>query len=293
MPDLAWSSQNTVAVIEAAAWPVVVLVLASIALMTNVVEKGVMRLRSGGLKSVKAFGVEVELSAEVAEKNAETFETVVERYVQLVDTRLISLMRRDRLLNVWESLVRDGIIQTFNGTAPEHLRCTLYVPDPLLDNVLYQLVDYYPKGGGRGRRLSWRFGAVGRAWRLEQDDVWPGVETDPEALIEKWGMSRSEADTAGRGRTAFGCILLRRNEANQDLDQGEIVALLYMDSDTSGLFGQGKDDQPWLQRAEAIKIKARELGLAPLIDALLREIRTVTPALSLSRESSGTRNAIP
>jgi hypothetical protein len=202
-------------------------------------------------------------------------------------------MARERLETLWDQLVREGVYPRFDPM-PKDLRCTIYVPDPLFgERVLYQLVDYYPKGGGRGRRLSWRFGAVGRAWRLETDDVWPGVEQDVDVLVDAWGMSRAEAHTAGAGRTAFGCVLLRRVRDGEDLPTGELLALLYMDSSTPNAFGGDAKDPAWLERAEAIKRRASELGIAEGIHIVLREMRDITPELALSPDSAGTRNAVP
>ena len=47
-------------------------------------------------------------------------------------------------------------------------RATVHIPDVLFSDTLYQLLDYWPKGKGGGRRFSARFGILGLAWRLEE-----------------------------------------------------------------------------------------------------------------------------
>src|SRR6266446_3241697 len=79
------------------------------------------------------------------------------------------------------------------------LRFTLHVPDVLLTHSVRQLVNYVGSDRGRaGRLFSTRRGIVGLAWRLEQSRYETRVYTEDE-LVEKWGMTRSEAqDTTGQ-----------------------------------------------------------------------------------------------
>jgi hypothetical protein len=271
-----------------------VLAIVTLALLLDGPTRLMTWLRVGGVRSVTAFGVEVSLSQEAAEQNEQSFEETLDRYRVLIDQRIEHLLNQQRAKPLWERLVREGIIPTFSAGLPEDFRCTLYVPDPLLgERVLYQLVDYYPKGGGRGRRLSWRFGAVGRAWRLEQDDVWPGVETEATQLVEIWGMSFAEADTAGRGRAAIGCVLLRRPAPAAQPGKGPIVGLLYMDSSTPAAFGESVLDTGWLTRVESIQVSVDSLDFAAVVDDVIREVRGVTPTLKISLDSGGSTNAVP
>lgn len=289
-----WMPQDTVGLVRAAAWPFAAMVMTAVAAWSKLPARLLNALRGGGVRSLEAFGVKVELSSEEARHAQGSFEDVLARYRELVDRRFRRLMSRERLDPLWEQLVREGVYRTFEGPVPDDLRCTLYVPDPLFgERVLYQLVDYYPKGGGRGRRLSWRFGAVGRAWRLEVDDVWRGVRTDVDDLVNEWGMSRAEADTAGRGRTAFGCVLLHRQVGPTGVSSGELVALLYMDSQKHGAFGLEREDPVWQARAAAIRQLSEQLGFAERVYSILHEVREVTPELALSPDSGGTRNAVP
>ncbi|HVT64524.1 MAG TPA: hypothetical protein VHD81_05180 [Mycobacteriales bacterium] len=288
----AWDSTNTVGLAHAIAWPVVVLILIATGLWLEAPKRLLVWLRAGGVRSVAAFGVEVTLSEETAEKDTHSFELVLDRYRTLIDERFERLMGRERATALWERVIREGVLPTFVGGVPEGFRCALYVPDPLLgDRVLYQLADYYPTGGGRGRRLSWRFGAVGLAWRLEQDDVWPGVATEASELVKRWGMSYTEADTAGRGRRAIGCVLLRGVGATES--GGPIVGLLYMDSTEESAFGESADDPAWKVRAAAIQEKTRELNFVAVLDRVMQDIRVVTPELKISLESGSVHNAIP
>jgi hypothetical protein len=90
-------------------------------------------------------------------------------------------------------------------------RVTIHMPDTLQPETLYQLIEYYPSGPfpeTRGRRKSIRFGAIGKAWRLQRSEYSPTVSTQREKLIEDWGMTGEEADQAGRGRQTFLAIII-------------------------------------------------------------------------------------
>ncbi|APG06860.1 hypothetical protein BKD09_00835 [Bradyrhizobium japonicum] len=112
-------------------------------------------------------------------------------------------------------------------------RVTIHMPDTLQPEVLYQLIEYFPvasQSDARGRRKSIRFGAIGKAWRLQRSDYSPIVSTDREALIEDWGMTRAEAEQAGRGRQTFLAVIIR--------DSARIpLAIFYMDAMPPQLLG--------------------------------------------------------
>ena len=116
---------------------------------------------------------------------------------------------------------------------PYLFRVTLHMPDTLQPEALYQLIDYYPQGPfakTRGRRLSIRFGAIGKAWRQQRSEYSAIVSTDREILIRDWGMTASEAEKAGRDRQTFLAVII--------VDASKIpLAIFYMDAKPAHLLG--------------------------------------------------------
>jgi hypothetical protein len=137
-------------------------------------------------------------------------------------------------------------------------RVTLHMPDTLQPEMLYQLIDYFPHGpfpATRGRRKSIRFGAIGKAWRLQLSDYSPTVPTNRSDLIKDWGMTAKEADLAGHGRQTFLSVILT--------DSSKIpLAVFYMDAIPPNFLGN-RDSQ-------AISdIILKECGISKLTGALV------------------------
>jgi len=140
-----------------------------------------------------------------------------------------------RRLSVWdkfESVIHKGLATLIDPALLEAdaeqppYRVTLHMEDTLEPETLYQLIEYFPSGPfpkSRGRRKSIRFGAIGKAWRLQKSDYSPTVSTQPSELIKDWGMTGEEADAAGRGRKTFLSVIIR--------DESQIPAgIFYMDA---------------------------------------------------------------
>jgi hypothetical protein len=106
----------------------------------------------GRLRSWKGFGQELGLTEEAARAVThnvqETFESYRKQTIREYDRVALLYGVRERL----EQLVNVDL-PTFIGPLAEvpNFRCTLHVPDALFNDSLYQLLDYYPRGGGRGR----------------------------------------------------------------------------------------------------------------------------------------------
>ncbi len=90
------------------------------------------------------------------------------------------------------------------------LKCAVHIPDIVLGDYFYQLTDYYPSGNGSGRRFSTRYGAIGKTWRIERNDCWNPQQTEAttEELIDKWGMTKHEAEVAKSKGLAITILLL-------------------------------------------------------------------------------------
>jgi hypothetical protein len=278
-PKPGWEPSDTVALVAKISWPLAILLLAILLLLILRVDwvRAWIAPWMRNVKSVSGFGLKIELDERAARVSQATFDEVMDRYRRLVDDAISTQLRREQFDEVWQGFIASHLRPLVKGKF-EDVRFTIYVPDLLFEGALYQLVDYSPKGGGRGRRLSIRFGAVGRAWRLQKDsDMWQGNETAGDTLLEQWGMTRTEMTQSGNGKTAFGCILLK----NATAPGKPRVALIYMDSQETNAFGQ---DRPAFESAALSVIKAAEtIDLAQLIEErLLQPIRGLTPALSIA-----------
>lgn len=113
----------------------------------------------------------------------------------------------------------------------ENFRCTVHIADPVHEGHLYQLLDYYPEGGGAFRSYSDRYGIIGKVWRSEQSQIVGNLlpnlpaETPREQMIaiitRDWGMTKREADRALK-KPSYVCLLLEH--------ENDKLGVLYMDS---------------------------------------------------------------
>jgi hypothetical protein len=242
--------------LRAVAWPLVAL----IALLVATSNRG-RRLIRPILRRVRKVagpgGWAIELSEEAAAITKRDVQGALNEYASALNAELSRLAHaervRDRMIAAVEELL---------DTQPADLRATVHIQDALYVSALYQLVDYWPRGRGSGRRFSARFGILGRAWRLEQSQHNGDIEVSE--LIERWGMTQEEAADAARGRKSFVCILLRHEQTR--------VGVLYMDAPRAGAFSDGIE-----RVAESPAVSA----LAASVDRVWKEIAKRGPGLEL------------
>ena len=110
--------------------------------------------------SIKVLGAELVFSREAKASADEVLENYRKQIKSECDRRAEVLRLWDKLQNVVEAHLLGKVLDK-----EKDFRSTIYVPDVLFQDTLYQLLDYYPEGGGRGRRKSLRFGIIGLAWR--------------------------------------------------------------------------------------------------------------------------------
>jgi hypothetical protein len=156
-----------------------------------------------------------------------------------------------------KKLSTDFIMSALSKDGKKTFRSTIYVPDLVFEEARYQLLDYYPKGKGKGRIIPRRYGLVGRAFRAEGSLTQNAVPGDVQQLVIDWGMTRDEAARKNT-RHSFSCVLLKEAEI--------VIAGIYVDSEAAGAF-------PDIAAFEsAIEAGARELGLLESLGALSAEI---------------------
>jgi len=266
---VAWLS-FFVDLVRALAWPVVILILISALVMGAKFRRRMAEfLRI--FKSIKLWEAEFVISEagakEVAMDLKEAFADYRRQVIWEYDRQLGVNLLKEKLERVVEDHVKPYLIDS--GDKLE-FRCTIHIPDILFAETLYQLLDYYPKGGGRGRIWSTRFGIIGRVWRLGKSETLGNVPTREGALIGEWGMTREEASAAALGRRFFSCVVLRDEE---DIALG----IFYLDAAKENAFGTG--DPQRLQ--DMILQGCKQCGLIKSLSDLSRELRKRGPLINI------------
>jgi hypothetical protein len=214
-----------------APWPALILILLAFRSVRSGIGSFVSALAElpRTVTAFKMAGMKINLDPSRA-KELLTFSSEVVRndFERVIDNEI----RRAKVWDKFETVIQKGLLPLIDpalnppGAEPSPYRVTLHMQDSLEAEMLYQLIEYYPAGPfpkSRGRRKSIRFGAIGKAWRLQASDYSPTVSTHPAELIKDWGMTAEEADAAGRGRKTFLSVVI--------VDESNIaVAIFYMDA---------------------------------------------------------------
>lgn len=260
------------------AWPIVVLLILSALVVSTRAQRALSTL-TGRLRRVSAFSIELELTEEVATEVKEVTEASFREFRRKVTAEYDRQVAVFSLVERFQRLVREHIAPMISrGDRRLSYRATIHVPDVLFTQTLYQLLDYYPRGGGRGRTFPIRFGIVGRAWRLSTPHIDSSVSTEPADLVREWGMTFQEATGAGEGRRSFAAIPV----LSQD---GVRVGVVYLDSREEGLFGHangdGDDDEPAGRLIDEMNRGVRDTGLDTALDRMTTELRKRGPAIAI------------
>lgn len=138
--------------------------------------------------------------------------------------------------------------QLIGERCPPDFRLTLYVPDFIFSDRLYQFTDYYDQFGNRlpdsrvGRTFSIRYGIIGRVWRsgvseiegqlISQSDRDQLGESASDEELERfiarrWGLSLDEAIHVKK-YNSYGALKLSR--------AGKSVGLVFFDSKIANAF---------------------------------------------------------
>jgi hypothetical protein len=239
-------------------------------------------------RSLKIFGAEFVLSHEAivdAEQGIVIYRKQVKRHFDM-------LVDNDDVRGKLACVIKR--VQTEIAPLkqlPGDVRWTIHVADVLFADTLYQLVDYYPRGGGRARVFSFRFGVIGLCWRKKERVVRAKVPkgNDPngrEQLLETWGMSEEQASASGSGRQSFFAVPLR-DKSNTP------VGIFYMDSKEEDAFGADEDGHTAeavkaakiVQALESATIKAcREEGLTTSLSKINDDFKDKRPAIRIHEQ---------
>lgn len=280
--------------LAAIAWPIVTLALAIMLIASGAIAKLIPLIRS-----VKAAGVEVEFNRADA-KRAKT--TIVATYREFNRAAREAYARAVRVYSIRENLrtsvdaIRDELQRAGHWPSQDY-RATIHVPDVVIAEFLYQLVDYLPSGVGSGRRFSVRRGIIGRCWRLgcslgagdalaptklDPTETVRGHSSDDIALVQQWGMTWDEAETWRKDkRHSFLCILLR--DSRSPKAPHPPVGILYIDSVAKDAFGPDDEARKAAEQFESDPA-IHNLGakVAEALDALREEGGTFLDLTSIS-----------
>jgi hypothetical protein len=211
--------------------------------------------------AINVAGLKINLDPHKArEVLAISSEVVFTDFERVIDHQIEMLKVWDKFEAVIDKALKPMIDQSLlSPHDPYTYRVTLHMPDTLEVESLYQLIEYFPPGPfpkSRGRRKSIRFGAIGKAWRLQRSEYSPTVPTEREKLIADWGMTAKEADVAGHGRQTFLAVII--------VDNARVpLGIFYMDATPPKLLG----DRSSKEIADAI---LKECAVAKLTDALVK-----------------------
>jgi hypothetical protein len=258
-----------VGALQALAWPLVI-ALAVVAIGLSPTARAFLARLASKVTNIQVGGVTIALSPEGATQAHETITDTFSRYRQAINARFDALARRYDVERLLENVVQTSVLQHLTDQAKRSYRVTLHVPDVLFDDALYQLIDYYPSGSGRGRAFSTRVGIIGRAWRRNLSQVEPNVSTNSADLIDEWAMTHREAADLGKGRQSFLCALLRN--ASQIP-----IAILYIDAMSPEAFDP--DLTP-----EVLEQAASNAGLTGQLEVLCRDMRAIGPVVPIYTE---------
>ena len=254
------------------AWPVGLL----LALILTLTIDRMRRFFGAGFKmvrSIKAGGVEMEISVEAADAVRKELrrsfgELIADARVEY--ERMADVQNLDRLL---ASVVEDEIIGKVSGLSRSDIRATLHVRDIIFKEFLYQLVDYYPKGGGAHRRFSQRYGIIGRSWRSGKShgtgNAFGNAESE-EALVEQWGMTQSETHGVLQNKHSCLSVVLRAG--------GTESGILYLDSSKENAFGKDAAAQTF---ARSLETQRSVVALAEAVERAMTPLRAAGPNLDL------------
>jgi hypothetical protein len=218
-------------------WPILVLIVLFLSPVRSALNSFVTGFAAlpRAVTAINVAGLKINLDPSKAKELLTiSGEVVFANFNRVVDREV----ERLKIWKMFETVIDQALKPLIDNSLltqddPYQYRVTLHMPDTVQNESLYQLIEYYPRGPfpeTRGRRKSIRFGAIGKAWRLQRSDYSPTVSTEREKLIADWGMTGSEADQAGRGRQTFLAVIITDSSQKP-------LAIFYMDATKPALLG--------------------------------------------------------
>jgi hypothetical protein len=252
-------------------WPLVGLVaLAALAFSPNV-RFALWRL-TRLFRRVKVIGAEFVFDEQASKEAEEAFDLYGQQAQRELDKRVDVYGVRKKLEAVFEEMIHPALAGQPGGE-PGDIRCTVYMPDVVFTEATYQLLDYYPRGSGRGRRFSTGFGIVGRVFRSGQSESQGDVPTSVQELVRQWGMTTEQASAQRHGwdRQSFLCVVLKD-------DKKSMVGLLYCDTKKVNAWGSPAEAYKLI---EDVGLACKEHGLTDVLSKIFAEVQVRGPRIAI------------
>ena len=210
--------------------------------------------------SVKVFGQ--ELTFKNADPVTRSAEDTFRGYRDDTRDKYNALVEKYRIDDLHRALIARHLA---GASKAERFRSTIHVADILFAESYYQLLPYWPLGGGAARSWSVRYGLVGKTWRHGTSTGEGDLTMSEAQLIDEWGMTREEARIAMSKASArsFIAVVLRDG-------MGRAVGILYADALTPHAFGATEAE--WMTLANTIEKDSTALiaALASMVADLPR-----------------------
>jgi hypothetical protein len=279
-------------------WPVVVIAaLAYLAASPRSSARLAAFLRGfGPFKSIKLFNFEVELSPDSrrkVENAAAEIRDILTTYRLKLNGEVTPIALHEDLRVGVGDFIRTVVspLLLSNEEPDETFRFTFHIRDPIFDDYLLQLMNYYPNGGGAGRIFSARRGIIGKVWRsrtpLIEGRLLDGEDrklrrAEQVRIIElDWGMTNEEARKSIE-RPSYVAIPI--------LSGAKRLGILYMDSARENQFGpslsgrdsvvRGAEDDRVVKLGEGLI----RLRLIETIEEISKRLGKLSPTISLTGE---------
>jgi hypothetical protein len=255
-------------------WPGVALLLGALALFAPRIRSSAAWLARRASR-VKVGEVELEFTPEAAKELGQNTDEAFKLFRERADREFRRQIAALDIRPLLEATLRHSSAHTSGGALipdVQESRCTLYVKDILFEDRLYQLIEYYPWDGklSAGRTFSTRFGIVGRAWRTEKHMGEGNAQTDHDALMRDWGMTREEASRLTRQRRSYICAILKAPaEGGSEFTDGLPLGLFFADSPVENAFGSASEAT---KLGEGVAHAALETGLRTKLKVLRDEL---------------------
>jgi hypothetical protein len=219
-------------------WPFVVLVCVFIFVSSSSAMSAVFGLMRS-FQRISILGAEIVVSDESKKQikaAAEDLNKLIKGYREDVDQRIKFQVRQFDLEQRLGRIITELKPHLRDRKLPANFRCTMHLIDSVVAGNLYQLLDYYPSGGGAGRRFSERYGIIGKVWRSGDPmclgDIGNSVageddEAEIKEIIKDWGMTHAEAAKAME-KKSVACAAISF--------EGRRLGVIYMDSSTPEAF---------------------------------------------------------
>lgn len=216
-------------------WLIIILVILFCFLKTKLPERIAQLFRN--FRSIKWWGAEFILNEEVRRDAVKAMDEYRAQVKAEFDRGVIKYEIAQKFESVAEDIIKFLDAERERKIADTNPRFTIHIPDILFQDTLYQLLDYYPSGGGSGRTWSTGFGIIGRAWRSDKTLVKEKVPTDTDTLIMNWGMRRRDATASGKNKSSFAAVLLKDKDQNN-------IGILYIDAKEENAFHNNSASTP-------------------------------------------------